>query len=157
MQIQVSAAYRARQIHCQGLWESDGWTMKVYGIAYDSAAPRKPLVDAAKRAAAAILPQPATTSSRYGLGFLCAHQGRTADIAFVDWWQDEDELHHHMFISDREATRDLRLAAPDELTACCWDLAVIGFERDAWVETILKNASGPDRAAYLATRLDGQV
>ncbi len=71
--------------------------------------------------------------------------------------QDEDELHHHMFIFDREATRDLRRAAPDELTACCWDLSVIGYERDAWVETILKNASGPDHAAYLATRLDAQV
>ncbi len=155
--MRLSGGYRERRIRCQGLWESDGWTMKVYGIAYDREEPQRTLVDAAKRAAASVLPQPATTSSRYGLGFVCAHQGRTVDVAFVDWWEDEDELHHHMFIWEPAPQHRLRPARPDELTACSWDLAVIAFERDAWVRTILKSARGAEPSAYLSAQLNADV
>ena len=44
-----------------------------------------------------------------------------------------------------------------DTVACVWDLAVIGFEREAWLEAVLSNPRGPDVEAYLARRLSGEV
>lgn len=153
----LRAAYRPRAIRCQGVWQVGGWRMKVYGIAYGGASLRESLVQAAKRQAADVLPQPEITDSRYGVGFLGAHQGRNADVVFIDWWEAEDELHHHMFVFDAGTERGLRPARSGELSACCWDLAVISFERDAWVESILRRAGSPDLTAYLATQLNADL
>lgn len=147
----LHGTYEPRRIVSQGIWEGGGWRLKRYGIAYGAEAPRRSLVDAVEVAAEEILPDPPLTGSRYGVGFLCAHQGRTCDVAFVDWWENEDELHHHMFIAEADT---LRPATPADLTACSWDLALLAFERDAWVSAILKNPSGPDLERYLATRMN---
>jgi hypothetical protein len=40
--------------------------------------------------------------------------------------------------------------------ACVWDLRVMAFERDAWLECILKNPR-PDVEAYLQRRLNEDV
>jgi hypothetical protein len=79
------------------------------------------------------------------------------EIVFVDWWADEDELHHHTWLSSKEEPGRLRVTGPDDLTACAWDLAVIGHERAAWVRHVLARAQGPDLDAYLADRLHGEV
>jgi hypothetical protein len=151
--LDLHGPYRPRPIRCQGIWGSGGWRLKVYGIAHGSEVPKPALIEALKATAPDVLPQPAITNRRYGVGFVCAHQGRTADVAFIDWWEDEDELHHRMFISDPGSQGQLRPARADELTACSWDLALIGFERDVWVETVLKNADGPGIDDYLQTRM----
>lgn len=152
--IELHGAYRPRPICFLDLWQPSGWQIKMYGIAHDAERPADDLVRALERAAGSVLPQPPRTRSRYGLGFACAHQGRTGSIAFVDWWEEEDELHHTMFVATREG---LRRAADSELTACVWDLALIGFERAAWIDAILRNPAGPDLEAYLASRMNQDV
>lgn len=149
-------AYIKRPIRFQKLSDINGWRLKVYGIAYNAPHPAPELVEAITAAAKEHLPQPARTESRYGVGFICAHQGRTASVAFVDWWENEDELHHKMFIADEQDLSQLRSVADDELTACSWDLAVIGFERNAWVRHILQ-APQPDLEAYLNEHLNEDV
>ncbi len=37
---------------------------------------------------------------------------------------------------------------------CVWDLQVMAFERDAYVETVLSAPADPDVEAYLARHLD---
>jgi prepilin-type processing-associated H-X9-DG protein len=91
------------------------------------------------------------------VGFVGAHDGRTANFVFVDWWAGEDELHHHTWLSSNEEPGRLRPTGPDDLAACAWDLAVIGHERTAWVRHVLARAQGPDLDAYLADRLDGEI
>ncbi len=38
-----------------------------------------------------------------------------------------------------------------------YDLAVIGFERDAWLDAGLNNPAGPDLNRYMQTQLNGEV
>jgi hypothetical protein len=103
------------------------------------------------------LPRPAVTDDRYGVGFVGAHDGRSGNFVFVDWWAAEDELHHHTWFSSNEEPDKLRATGPDDFTACAWDLAVIGHERAAWVRHVLARAEGPDLDAYLGDQLDGDV
>ena len=155
--ISLLQRYRTRPIRPLGLWAAQGWRIKTYGIAYDTPAPRAELVEAVKRRALEVLPQPPTADGRYGAGFLGAHDGRGGCFAFIDWWSDENELHHHAFTAPWDAPADLRSVPDDASIGCVWDLAVIAFERKAWVDSVLANPSGPDLDAYLDLQLTANV
>ena len=149
--------YRPRPVRFLEEWRHAGWRLKVYGIAYGRELPRAGLVETAKRIARERLPQPAEGGGRYGVGFLGVHDGRGANFVFVDWWADENELHHHVYTSASDELFRLDYTTPTGLSVCVWDLKVQSFERDAWVEEVLKNPDGPDVEAYLRRRLSADV
>jgi hypothetical protein len=148
--------YTARPVRPLADFEPAGWRCKVYGIAYERNEPRPVLVHAALEVARAVLP-PAGHASNYALGFVGVHDGRGSCFVFVDWWADENELHHHVFVSPADAPAALEERTATGLSACVWDLAVIAFERAAWVDTVLANPGGPDFDAYFAQRLHADV
>jgi hypothetical protein len=155
--VHLAEPYATRSVRFLDLLDFDGWRLKLYGITYRGERPRQALVDAAVAAARERLPRPAVTGNRYGVGFVGAHDGRGGNFVFVDWWADEDELHHHTWRSSTDEPGWLRATGPDDLAACAWDLAVIGHERAAWLRHVLTRADGPDLDAYMADRLDGEV
>lgn len=155
--LSLAELYALRSARSLDLLTLDAWRLKLYGITYRGERPVQTLVDAAVAAAQERLPRPAVTDDRYGVGFVGAHDGRGANFVFVDWWANEDELHHHAWLSSQEEPGRLRPTGPDDFTACAWDLAVIGHERAAWVRHVLARAQGPDLDAYLADRLNGDV
>lgn len=152
----VQAPYRRRSIRCTGILDADGWRLKVYEAAYDRARPRRELVEAAKRLVLR-LPQPPAAGGRYGVGFLCAHDGCGGCFAFIDWWADENELHHHIYSAPEDRPAALQPVGPGGLTACVWDLAIMAFERQAWLDAVLANPDGPDLERYLQARLNDDV
>lgn len=149
--------YEARPVRFLELWQPEGWRIKVYGIRYGGDLPDPPLVRAGKKVAARRLIDTASGTGHYGVGFLGVHQGRDANFVFVDWWADENELHHHVWLSPEAAPLDLRESEIQEPVACVWDLAVLAFERRAWVEEVMKPGLWERPDAYLARRLDGPV
>jgi hypothetical protein len=154
--IAIKEPYKPRPIRFLELWEVSGWRLKVYGIAYQGQRPRPELVAAAKRIAQRRLSQVAA-DNHYGVGFLGIHDGETANFVFVDWWADENELHHHVYVSPVDHPDKLEYMTPTGLVACVWDLRVMSFERQAWLDTVLKNPRGPDLDAYLERQLDEDV
>jgi hypothetical protein len=143
-----------RPIRLLELWQPDGWQIKIYGIASGRPMPRGELIEAAKDVAQTTLVTKADKTQHYSVGFVGVHDGRTGNFVFVDWWADENELHHHVFISPSGEPAELYDMTATGPTACVWDLRVIGFERDAWLSKVLRNPSGPDIDAYLAERLN---
>ena len=146
--------YHPRPIRFLELWQHAGWRLKLYGIAYRRDLPRPELIDAARAVARQRLPQPAAEQSRYGVGFLGVHDGRGACFVFVDWWANENELFHHVYVSPSDRPHALQYMTPTGLAACVWDLALIAFERQAWLDAVLAQPTGPDLEAYLACRLN---
>lgn len=159
MTFQLSATYKKRPIRYLGTFEKDGWRLKVYGISALSERPSDALVNAIKAKAAEILPFPAVADSRYGVGFLYAHQGRDGGgFASVNWWANENELFHYQYEASPDSVSALRPVEETGGSACCvWDIAVIEHERRAWVECVLANTSGPDLDAYMARTFNADV
>lgn len=153
----LQSTYRTRPVRCLEIWEANGWRIKVYGIAYNRPLPRAELIIAAKRAAASVLPQPAVGAGRYGVGFLGIHDARGGCYVFADWWADENELHHYVFTAPEDRPEALVPLSPTGPAACVYDLAVIGFEREAWLDAVLNNPAGSDLERYLQMQLNGEV
>lgn len=152
----LQEAYATRPIRCSEVLEAEGWRLKVYEAAYRRERARPELVKAAKDLVYR-LPQPPDGDGRYGVGFLCAHDGRGGCYAFVDWWADENELHHLIYVAPADQPGELEPVGPGGLMACVWDLAIMAFERETWLDAVLNNPDGPDLGRYLEGRFDGDV
>jgi hypothetical protein len=154
--MKLQERYAARSIRFIELWRCEDWRIKLYGITYRGSIPDATLIEAAKDLVSGCLPQPAVTDHRYGVGFMGVHQGRGSNLVFLDWWANENELFHHACTSPSGEPGAFEYVTPTGLAACVWDLAVIAFERQAWINTVL-SAPAPDVEHYLAMRFEGQV
>lgn len=153
----TGGAYAPRPIRCLELWQWGAWRLKVYGITHAPGGSLPDLVDAAKALATGILPTAASAGPRhYGVGFMGVHQGNGANLVFLDWWADENELYHLAYASTPDRPEALSCASVTGRIACVWDLAVMGFERQAWIDTVL-SPPRPDVEAYLRARLNADV
>ncbi len=154
--LQLRELYQPRPIRFLELWQEAGWQIKLYGIAYRRPQPRAELIAAAKKLFKPHLSQPAA-ATHYHTGFIGVHEGRGANFAFFSFWAEENELHHHVYVSPAAELERWEYVTPTGLIACVWDMRVLSFERDAWVATVLANPAGPNLAHYLERRLHEDI
>ncbi|MEW6524603.1 MAG: isochorismatase [Bacillota bacterium] len=114
----LSELYRPRPIRFLELWQPEDWSLKVYGIFYQRPLPRPELVRAAKAVASRRLPR-AKCPRVYGVGFRGVHDGRGAAFVFVDWWERENELRHHVYVSEGDDCENLEYRTPTGLSPAC--------------------------------------
>jgi len=148
--------YAARMIRFLEVWEEGGWRLKVYGITYRDG-PRAELVETGRGLARECLPVPAAAASRYGVGFMGVHEGRDANLVFVSWWSHENELRQRVFTASLDRPLEFEDVTPSGLAGCVWDLAVVAFERRAWISSMLLDPGSPGLDAYLSSRFDSAV
>lgn len=149
----VSEAYRARPVRFRELRSALGWRLKVYTIIYGGAAIDWPVYEEVLHSAVASLPQPAVAPGRPGVGFAIAHQGRGMHYLVLNWWGNENEYFNRVFVREFGDGNNWRAAGGGE-AACVWDLEIVWFERQAYVETVLARPDAPDLDEYLARRLN---
>ena len=154
--LRLKTGYKPRPVGFLELVQLGPWRIKLYGLTAEHTRLLPELVSAAKDLARKVLPSDVEGSTAYGVGFAGVHCGADSNLIFIDWWANEDELHHHVFVSSLEQPLEIQ-PAPQGLTACVFDLQVIWFERSAWVEKVLSNPSGPDLEAYLRKVLSDQA
>ncbi len=145
--------YRPRRIRFVELVRARGWSLKLYNILHESKEPSAGLFEAARDTALAALPQPATDAGRYGVALVSVHQGSSYDFVNVAYWCYETELRSHGYMRPSSGSYLLEPVGGAELSADVWDLRLMAFERDAWVETVLRPANA-DLEAYLERRLE---
>jgi hypothetical protein len=145
--------YEPRPIRFHGLRSVDGWRLKRYSIAYGADPIDWSAFEPAMTLADAALPRPAVTDARPGVGFVIAHQGRTALYCVLAWWDNENELPARVFVRGLADGAAWRAARGSE-SFCVWDLQVIGFEREAYVATVLAGGDAAERTrAYLGAAM----
>ena len=143
--------YKERSFRFVELLSIHDWRMKLYGIAWQGELPRRELLEAAKCIAAETLAK--ETVNNYKVGFIGAHDGRNASFVFVDFWGNENELFHRVFLSRSNDPSALAPAKSSDSSVCVWDLRLQSFEREAWIKHVLRKPSAPDFDGYLGERL----
>jgi hypothetical protein len=124
------------------------WRCKLYGVADPAKGVRSELLEATRERAARSLPE-----DGYGAAFAIAHDA-AYPIALVYWWQGVNELHQRSFIG-----ASIEGLEPVEWTpaGCVYELAIVEFERRAWIDDVIGNPDGPDVEGYLGRRFGGLV
>lgn len=140
--------YEPRSLAHLGNQQVAGYWLKTYAIVYGDGPMESDKFEPAWRFAEAGLPQPAVANGRPGVGFAIMHQGRTADYFILCWWDNENELPIRVFVRDGQGWRP---AAGSE-SICVWDLRVIWWEREAYVNSVL---AGLTDDAYLLATMQG--
>ena len=124
------------------------WRLKLYGLADPEKGVRRELLEATRAHAVDSLPE-----QGYGAGFAIAHDA-AYPIALVYWWQGINELHQRSFVGET-----IDALEPVQLTpaGCVYELAIVEFERRAWIDDVIGNPDGPDLERYLGRRFGGMV
>lgn len=148
----VSEPYRDRIIRPLGVRTTRGWRLKAYEILYGNVPLHAAVYEDGLVAAARELPQPPVSRGRAGVGFVIFHQGRGVRYLALNWWDRENELFNRVMVRGMQED-DLWVWAREGEVACVWDLQVLGFERDAWVDAVLRNPEAPDVEGYLTRTL----
>jgi hypothetical protein len=130
------------------------WRLKLYGLAAPEKGVRQELLDITRGLAEASLPA-AVDETHHGAAFAIAHDANYP-IALVYWWQAENELHQRVFVGRPDDLTDMS-PVPLTPTGCVWELGVVEFERQAWIEDVIGNPAGPDLDRYMARRFNGLV
>ncbi|MDQ0467230.1 hypothetical protein [Labrys wisconsinensis] len=129
-----------------GPWSCGGVPLKTYGILADAAAPLgEPLVAAAQQAVDGASAQLAATAHE-GLGFVILHRGTQGIWLLLHWWVHGGICAQVLWRSEIAGPVSFApLGRP--LMACVWELALIDYERRAYVRTVM---AGRGPQAYLA-------
>lgn len=157
----LDAPYKPRPIRFLKMMDIRGWRLKVYGICHQDGPvvdeePDGALVAMALGVVRTKLPMPPQSDERYGVGFVIVHQGQDRNWVLLDWWHDREILKQVLMSSPLDQPEKITPVKGDFL-ACTWELAVISFERQAWVDTVLNNPVGPDLEAYFAQQLNADL
>jgi hypothetical protein len=150
---QRTARYEPRRLEFMGVLEfAGGWRLKAYSILCASGVLDEPAHDEGFTRAASMLPRPAESASRPGVGFVILHQGRGVVYLVLGWWDNENELPLRVLVREATPGADWRAAAAHE-SVCVWDLRVLWHEREAYVRHVLGPERGPDIEGYLLDAL----
>lgn len=150
----LSEPYTTRRIGFIELWEVGGWRLKLYGIKYKGDRPDPTLIDRAKAQVERELAGFVEKVPVYGVGYVGVHDARSAPLAFLDIWVNENEIRHFAYTAPVSRPDLLHRAQRDQISYCIWDMTLADFERRAWHRTMLTNPAGSDMDAYLAERMD---
>jgi hypothetical protein len=143
--------HRPRRITPHGALQAGGWRVKLYAIEGGGRPLPQSLLGTARLLAEGCLPAEARTETRYGEAFVIVHEAAAFNTVVVDWWEQTNELRHHVFRAPSGQASFVEITAGGE-SVCTWELRIQAFEREAWLAHVLC-AETPDFEAYAATQL----
>lgn len=150
--------YQPRTVLFHGVETAGDWSVKVHKITFkNSFAAEGVLRNAIEHLPewlnrARDLPWP-----NYRVAFLIVHEGRDGVWTLINWWIEGGLLQSTTFYTGDEGPDDFTLRPTAGSLACVWELAVIAFERERWVQRVLSRSGRPELAAYLNDGLNQTV
>ncbi|KAB2838188.1 MAG: isochorismatase [Melioribacteraceae bacterium] len=143
-----------RPVRFLELYEYKNWKIKFYGIRQGAEKPDAQYLQIAKNIADEILPQPSVTNERYGVAFITVHQADMFNQIIVDWWERTNELRHHVFKAEANSPEKFENITASGEAFCVWELRVIAFERQAWIDKVLLSNNENNFEEYLNEQLN---
>ncbi len=156
--MQINNEYKTRSTRFMGTISTNGWTIKVYGISIKNAPIPNELIEHAKPNLTKWLEKsndyPLPT---YKIATLIIHEGREGVFTLLNWWIDENMLQNHVYFSTYDKPEHFEYFSDRGIMCCVWELAVMWFERNAWIKHVLSKNSKPDFTAYLNETFNAEV
>jgi len=154
----ASYRYRPRSISFLGARTCGRWRVKINVITTQgSALDFSDVVEAAWQTSVSVLQELSETELDTNIAFLTLHLGMAGVWLLIDRWEDGDILRHHHFRAGLNDPTCFVDVSADHYGPCVWELAVQGYERQAWIDHVLANPAGPDIETYLGTGLSGLI
>jgi len=173
LRLEFAGSYARRPIRFLELATIDGWRVKTYGISAKGDTPSPTLVQTAKQLAGKALPtppvrvnrngssddggEPLDSLDRYGVAVLIVHEAREGCFVLLDWWTGENMLQHHVYFSPDTNNPEFEDVADTGIGACVWELKVLSFEREAWIDCVLASERGADLDGYCSRHFSEDV
>lgn len=155
----ILSAYRTRPIRFLGLEKCGEWTIKVYSISSKNEYADQHFITLAKANLPLWLKNVSSIQlSNYQVATLIIHEGIDGCFAIISWWVDENMLQLFAYLASAANPDQFQLISDKGMVSCVWEMAVLWFERNAWVEEVMKqphNLSAIDN--YLSKQLNGDV
>lgn len=148
-------SFQSRPINALPSRRLAGFELKIYRITAPNQVLDWDAFSAGLKAAQILLQQASQSLSAEGtrLGFAIAHPASTGQpYLTIAWWGNGNELFTRVLVlNDKGKWVEER----DRYSYCVWDLEVIWFERNAYVECIM--ADQPDTERYLRLQMHKNI
>ena len=152
--------YQPRRVKSLGVQNIAGFQLKTYAVFRQDDVFDPVRFERGLKRAVEELPSPPATHARPGAGFVIFHQGATGDYVVLCWWDNQNELPTRVFVRDGtgggEGQIQWRPARLHE-SFCVWDLAIMWFEREAYIASALTGADNGLEKYLNHVRADGVV
>jgi hypothetical protein len=156
--VKIKSFYKTRPVRFLEVAEVDGWKIKLYSISVKSVIVNAETIAFAKRQLPGWLKKASAYKlDTYKVATLILHEGKEGCFAIISWWTDENMLQLYVYLSSYNQPTDFKLYSDKGIVSCVWEMAVLWFERNAWVNHVLMKAGNPDLEAYLNEQLNADV
>ncbi len=155
MKPSIKKGFRTRPIRFIEIHSHDGWKIKIYSISVHNEYVKPGVIGLAKsylsRWLLNIKNYPLNT---YRIATLILHEGNGVSFAVISWWIDENMLQTHVYRLKDPGRPAFTRYSHKGIFSCVWELEVLWFERNCWVQHVLANAPKPDYKSYLQQHLN---
>ncbi len=143
--------WEPREVRFLGVESMSEWQVKCYGIALKQ--DHQQAWGASQQLVAEELSF--VSEPHAGLAIAILHRGSDAWWLVLDAWLEGAMLAHQVFRSEHQNPGVWLRGSPRGPSFCVWELAVLGFERDAYVKSVFAG-DPPDVEHYLSVFMNGE-
>ena len=143
--------FKKRATSYSGLYEFNDWKFKVYRIKYDETRVIQDVEKIVKSKLPNLIKEKTKINAypNYKIGTVIIHEAKDCVFTLVNWWIYENVMQHHVYFSELDSPNEIIDYSDKGIQFCVWDLAILWYERNLWIETILKNSKKPNWDSYL--------
>ncbi len=145
--------YKSRKIDFLETQSVGDWKVKTYTITSRGQFESTPQLEMAKKELPDML---SIAEQHHGYAFLIVHEATDGLWILLNWWTGKEMLRTLTYHIGPGSSNMVALP-PAGSMACVWEMKVICFERELWLEKILLNHTNPDFESYARTGLSAMI
>ncbi len=154
----IKSQYKTRPVRFIDLYHHDGWVIKLYSISVLNQVVSTSNIEMARKHLSAWLTKADLYPlDNYKIATLILHEGKEGCFAIINWWIDESMLQQFVYLAKKETPDRYEIYSDKGIITCVWEMAILWFERNAWVKHILNQNEKPDWQAYLNQQLNADI
>ena len=135
----MNSIFKPRPIRFLELLDFNGWKVKTYSISFDSSDITEVITSTVKSNLCEwLLKSKDYNIPTYNIATLIIHKWRGGHFAIISWWTDENMLQVLVYLATNENPTHFKLYSDKGIVTCVWEMEVLWFERNAWIEEVLR-------------------